>query len=176
MSPSAYSLIADYFPPERRSTALGVYGMGIYIGSGLALILGGLVVKFAAAQENVILPLVGTVRSWQVVFFIVGLPGLLVALLLLTIREPVRQGTRKKSAAGVSPAVVVPPLREVWAYMSGNRATFTCLYVGVAMASLGAYGAMAWIPTFFIRRHGWTGVTRAWSSGSLWGSAGLRAC
>ena len=43
LSPSAYSLIADYFPPARRSTALGVYGMGIYIGSGLALILGGLV-------------------------------------------------------------------------------------------------------------------------------------
>ena len=156
LSPAAYSLIADYFPPARRSTALGVYGMGIYIGSGLALILGGLVIKFAAAQENVILPLVGTVRSWQVVFFIVGLPGVLVALLLLTILEPVRQGTRKKSAAGVPPAVVVPPLREVWAYMSGNRGTFTCLYVGVAMAALGIYGAMAWVPTFFIRRYGWT--------------------
>ena len=156
LSPAAYSLIADYFPPGRRSTALGVYGMGIYIGSGLALVLGGLVVKFASAHEHVILPLAGTVRSWQVVFFIVGLPGLLVALLLLTVREPVRQGTRRKAAAGVPPAVVVPPLREVWAYMSGNRATFTCLYVGVAMAALGAYGAMAWIPTFFIRRHGWT--------------------
>ena len=156
LSPSAYSLIADYFPPERRSTALGVYGMGIYIGSGLALILGGLVVKFAAAQENAVLPLVGSVRSWQVVFFVVGLPGVLVALLLLTIREPARQGTRKKSAAGVPPAGVVPPLREVWAYMSGNRGTFTCLYVGVAMAALGIYGAMAWVPTFFIRRYGWT--------------------
>ena len=156
LSPAAYSLIADYFPPERRSTALGVYGMGIYIGSGLALILGGLVVKFAAAQEQVVLPLVGAMRSWQVVFFIVGLPGLLVALLLLTIREPARQGTRRKAVPGGSSAPAVPPLREVWAYMSGNRGTFTCLYVGVAMASLSAYGTMAWIPTFFIRRHGWT--------------------
>lgn len=156
LSPAAYSLIADYFPPERRSTALGVYGMGIYIGSGLALILGGLVVKFAAAQEQVVLPLVGAMRSWQVVFFIVGLPGLLVALLLLTIREPARQGTRRKAVTGGSSAPAVPPLREVWAYMSGNRGTFTCLYVGVAMASLSAYGTMAWIPTFFIRRHGWT--------------------
>ena len=112
--------------------------------------------KFASAQEHVILPLVGAVRSWQVVFFIVGLPGLLVALLLLTIREPARQGTRRKAVAGVSPAVAVPPLREVWAYMSGNRGTFTCLYGGVALASLNGYGAMAWIPTFFIRRHGWT--------------------
>ena len=156
LSPAAYSLIADYFPPWRRSTALAVYGMGIYIGSGLALILGGLVVKFVSAQELVILPLAGTVRSWQVVFFIVGLPGLLVALLLLTIREPARQGTRRKAAASARPAVAAPPLREVWAYMSGNRRTFVCLYFGVAMACLGAYGAASWIPSFFIRRHGWT--------------------
>ena len=103
-------------------------------------------INFAAAQENVILPLVCTLGSWQVEFFIVGLPGLLVALLLLTIREPVRQGTRKKAPAGVPPAVAVPPLREVWACISGIHATFTSLYVGVAMAALGIYGAMAWIP------------------------------
>ncbi len=156
LSPAAYSLIADYFPPERRSTALGVYGMGIYIGSGLANILGGLVIKFASVQENVILPLVGTVRSWQVVFFIVGLPGLLVALLLLTIREPARQGARRKAVANVSRVVAVPSLGEVWAYMSGNRGTFLCLYLGVAMACLSSYGVSSWLPTFFIRRHGWT--------------------
>ena len=156
LSPAAYSLIADYFPPGRRSTALGVYGMGIYLGSGLALILGGLVVKFAAAQQEAVLPLLGAMRSWQVVSFMVGLPGLLVAPLLLTIREPARQGTPRKIATGVSPAIAVPPLREVWAYMSGNRVTFACLYVGVALACLSGYAAMSWIPTFFIRRHGWT--------------------
>lgn len=156
LSPAAYSLIADYFPPERRSTALGVYGMGIYIGSGLALILGGLVVRYAAVQENVVLPLAGAVRSWQVVFFVVGLPGLLVALLLLTVREPARRGVRRQGAGtgeGRAPAV---PLGEVWAYLSGNRGTFTCLFLGIAMAALSAYGAAAWIPTFFIRRYGWT--------------------
>lgn len=155
LSPSAYSLIADYFPPNRRSTALGVYGMGIYLGSGLALILGGLVVKFAAAQQQVVLPLLGEMRSWQVVFFMVGLPGLLVAPLLLTIREPARQGARIKAAAQVPLAIAAPPLREVRAYMAGNRGTFLCLYLGVAMACLGSYASFAWIPTFFIRQHGW---------------------
>jgi MFS family permease len=154
LSPAAYSLIADYFPAERRSTALGVYGMGIYIGSGLALILGGLVIEFASAQESFVLPLIGAVRAWQLVFFVVGLPGLLVALLLLTIREPARQGVGAKVAEGGATAAV--PLGEVWAYLSGNRGTFTCLYLGVALAALNGYGAAAWIPTFFIRRHGWT--------------------
>ncbi len=154
LSPAAYSLIADYFPPESRSTAMAVYGMGIYIGSGLALILGGLVVRFASAQENFVLPLAGAVRSWQVVFLVVGLPGLLVAPLLLSIREPVRRGVRpKRGAGGATPSI---PLGEVWTYLCGNRGTFACLFLGVAMASLGAYGAVTWIPTFFIRRHGWT--------------------
>jgi len=163
LSPAAYSLIADYFPPERRSTALGVYGMGIYIGSGLALILGGLVIQFASAQETFALPLVGAVRSWQVVFFVVGLPGLLVALLLLTIREPARQGVVAKTAV---------PLGEVWAYLRGNQGTFTCLYLGIALAALNGYGAAAWIPTFFVRRHGWTPGDTGMIVGLIVGLAG----
>ena len=131
LSPAAYSLIADYFPPERRSTAMGVYSMGIYIGSGLAFILGGLVVKFASGQEQFDLPLVGAVRSWQVVFFLVGLPGLLVALLLLTVREPAagraprtagsrRAGRRRCARSGRTSATIA--------------ATFLCLNLGIGLA------------------------------------------
>ena len=156
LSPAAYSLIADYFPPARRSTALGVYGMGIYIGSGLALIVGGLVVKFTAAQQDLVLPLVGTVRSWQLVFFAVGLPGLLIAPLLLTIREPTRKGLRAKAANIGTAAKPSAPAREVWSYVCENRGTFLCLYIGCGLAALRAYGEMAWIPSFFMRRHDWS--------------------
>lgn len=152
LSPSAYSLIADYFRPERRATAMSVYSMGIYIGSGLAFILGGIVVGFASGQESFTVPLVGAVRSWQVVFFLVGLPGLAVALLMLTIREPVRKGGRKRS--GAHPSGI--PLGEVFSYVWDNRATFLCLNLGVALVTLNAYGATAWIPTFFVRRFEWT--------------------
>ncbi|MBI3867452.1 MAG: MFS transporter [Verrucomicrobia bacterium] len=156
LSPAAYSLIADCFPPERRSTALGVYGMGIYIGQGMALILGGLVIQFTSAQETFVLPLTGAVRSWQVVFFAVGLPGLLVALLLLTIREPVRRGARVRSVDGGAAPAGRTSLREAWMYLTGNRGTFLCLFFGMGFAALNGYGSAAWIPTFFIRRHGWT--------------------
>ncbi|MFY9571890.1 MAG: MFS transporter, partial [Blastocatellia bacterium] len=94
LSPAAYSMITDYFPPRRRATAISVYSMGIYIGSGLAFIVGGLVAGAASAQETWDLPLVGATRPWQVVFFIVGLPGVLLALLMYTVREPVRRGIR----------------------------------------------------------------------------------
>ena len=102
LSPAAYSLISDYFRPELRSTAISVYSMGIYIGSGLAFILGGLVIGFTSEQESFVVPIVGAVRSWQLVFFVVGLPGLLVAVLMLAIREPARKGLRS-SKRGVGP-------------------------------------------------------------------------
>ncbi len=92
LSPSAYSLISDYFPPERRSTAMSVYSMGIYLGSGLAFILGGFITLLVSGRDTTPLPWIGELRSWQIVFLAVGLPGLLVALLLLTVREPVRRG------------------------------------------------------------------------------------
>ena len=106
LSPAAYSLIADSFPRERRATAISVYSMGIYLGSGLAFLLGGLVIKFASAQGDVHLPLFGEVRPWQLIFLILGAAGVLFCLLLLAIREPARRGV----GAGVA-----VPLGEVGA-------------------------------------------------------------
>jgi MFS family permease len=170
LSPSAYSLISDYFPPERRSTAMSVYSMGIYIGAGLAFILGGFVTDLVG-QQSPVLPLVGAVRSWQLVFFIVGLPGLLVALLLTTVREPDRKGA--KPALGGSSAV---PLRTVWAYLRHNGATFLCLNLGIAMVALYGYGATSWVPSLFIRRYDWTPRQTGLIYGlivAVWGALGI---
>lgn len=152
LSPAAYSLIADYFPPNRRSTAMSVYSMGIYIGSGLAFILGGFVVQFASQQESFTFPLIGDVRSWQFVFFIVGLPGLLVALLLLTVREPVRRSGVKN----VQRASRAATITETKAYVADNRSTFLCLNFGIALLTLSAYAGTSWIPSLFIRRFEWS--------------------
>src|SRR4051794_33006831 len=154
LSPAAYSLIADYFRPERRATAMGVYSMGIYVGSGLAFILGGLVVRFASGREQFDLPLVGPTRAWQLIFFVIGLPGLLVSLLVLaTVREPARRGARAARGVGAGGSV---PLAEVWAYLSANRATFAYLNVGVACLTVSSYGMSGWVPTLFARKYGWT--------------------
>ena len=91
LSPAAYSMIADYFPPERRATAISVYSMGIFLGSGLAFLLGGLVIKFAVAQGTMALPLIGEVRPWQLVFFVLGGSGIVFSLAFLLVREPPRQ-------------------------------------------------------------------------------------
>ena len=147
LAPSAYSLIVDYFPANRRATAQSVYTTGVYVGAGVAYLLGGIVIAYTAARAEYVLPLIGAVRSWQLVFFAIGLPGVVLALLLFTVTEPARRGAGAKHAI---------PLREVLAYYKDNRATFVRHHAGVAMNYIAAYGGGAWIPSFFIRHHHWS--------------------
>jgi MFS family permease len=167
LSPSAYSIITDYFPKEKLATAISVYSMGIYIGAGLSYLLGGIVVRFASAKELWMLPIVGGVRPWQVVFLAVGLPGLLATVLLLTVREPVRRGISAVSATSVS---------ETFAYIFKNKTTFLCHNVGFGLLSLASYASGAWVPEFFRRVHHWDIPTIGLVYGSMvivFGSLGI---
>jgi MFS family permease len=145
LSPSAYSLIADSFAPDRRATAMSVYGMGIFVGSGLAYVLGGLIVGYATTQGATALPIVGATRPWQLVFYLLGGAGLVFAWFLLLIREPVRQG-----ALGLA-----IPLREVVSTLSRHRRTVLMHNFGFACLSLASYSSNAWLPSVWQRVHGW---------------------
>jgi MFS family permease len=148
LSPPAYSLLSDYFAPQRRALALSVYGMGIFLGAGLALILGGIIVTHTSAPGIITLPLLGlSVFPWQLTFFVVGLPGLLVAALVRTIVEPARRERKANQAL---------PIKATMTYIREHRSTFACHHLAVAMMALAANASGAWIPTFFIRTHGWS--------------------
>ena len=91
LSPASYSLISDIFPKDKLGRALSLYGLGIPIGSGLALVIGGQVVTAIAAIGPIDIPLVGITRPWQTVFMTIGLPGLLLAALtVFVVVEPKR--------------------------------------------------------------------------------------
>lgn len=158
LTPAAYSIIADYFPPRRLGLALGIYGIGVYIGAGLAFVIGGKVIGMLESMGATLsLPVVGTVFSWQVVFLVVGLPGLIVALWTLTLREPKRMGfLRKKTGADGIERTEELPLKEVFSYFMANGRAFFGLNFCFAFAAMMAYGVSAWIPTFFMRTHGMT--------------------
>jgi MFS family permease len=102
-SPCAFSMISDYFPKERRATALAVYSSGLYLGGGLSLFIGGAIVQSwnAAYPGGGPLGLVG----WQAAFLAVGLPGLLLALWVATLREPAR---------GMADGHITPPEPKPW--------------------------------------------------------------
>ncbi len=148
LSPPAYSMISDYFPPQRRALALSVYGMGMFLGAGMALVLGGIIVSRTAEPGIVVLPLAGiSIHPWQLTFFIVGLPGVVLAALVRTVQEPER---REKKA------LTIPPIRAVASFILQHRRTFAYHHLATAMISFAGYGSMAWVPSFLMRSHGWS--------------------
>jgi MFS family permease len=148
LSPSAYSILTDYFPPKRLPLAMSVYTAAIYLGAGLALMVGG---KLIAMVPSMTLPIVGPMESWQIVFILVGLPGFVVVLMLGTVREPVRRGVLKQAGGAVA-----MPLRAVFRYIADRGGAYGLMICGYSALSLAWNGVAAWIPTYFIRVHGWT--------------------
>jgi MFS family permease len=167
LSPAAYSLVADYVPPRRLSVAISLYGAGIYVGSGLSFLLGGLVRGFAATREATVLPLVGQIHPWQILFFAVGVPGILLAPLLFTIREPLTRG------GSVHPTA---PIGQVFRYIYRNRKTFLLHNVGFGLLSLTSYASAQWVPEFYVRTYHWNITKVGWIYGItviIFGSLGI---
>ncbi len=144
LSPGAYSMISDEFPAHQRPRALSLYIGAAFIGSGIATIAGGTLI---AMMPAVILPVVGELEAWQAIFILVGLPGLLVALWVMTLREPPRTGVK----SGLDPS-----LAEVFRHIARNGRAYGLLIAGYALSGLMWNGSIAWIPTYFMRHFGWT--------------------
>jgi MFS family permease len=155
------SLVADYFPRARRATAMSVYTLGTFLGSGLAYLVGGAVAGAAAGGGRWRWPLVGELYPWQSVFFAVGAPGLLIALLFLTVREPPRHEVGLRADGGRKGHQIAPaPLSELWRYVGANAATFAAQSLGFGLSAMVNYAVAAWLATFLIRTHGWS-IARA---------------
>lgn len=133
-SPPAHSLIADYYPPNERSSALSIYALGIPIGSLLGLLAGGWAAEF---------------YGWRTAFLLVGLPGIALAVILkLTVMEPIRGMSDPPSAKNLTQ----PPLGVTIRTLISNK-TIVHIAMGGALTSFVGYGLGQWLPAFFIRIH-----------------------
>jgi MFS family permease len=145
LTPAAYSLIADSVPARRLGLALGIFTIGVHIGSGLALLLGASIVALATTSGALEWPILGALRPWQVVFFAIGLPGLLVSLWAATLREPLRRGRLE-----------TPPFTAVLAYLRTNAGAMAAVYFCMAFAAMTSYTTNAWAVSLLVRTFGWT--------------------
>ncbi len=154
LSPAAFSMISDYFPKQRLARAISVYSMGVYFGVGLALMIGGLIIKLVSAAPPVALPVIGTVHSWQLTFFYVGILGLPVLLLVFTIREPLRRGRAQttESAHGAS-------IKDLRKFVRINTWTIFWHFTAYSLIGIAIVAYMTWTPTMFIRTYGWDAPT-----------------
>ena len=133
-SPPAHSLISDYFPPQQRARALAVYSMGIHFGILFGFFFGGWLYEFF---------------GWRMAFLLVGLPGLLVAVLLrTTVREPPRG-----LSEGLSVDAQLDSVMDVFRFMWSLR-SFRYMSLATALVSFSGYGFITWVPTFLVRVHG----------------------
>lgn len=153
LNPAAFSLIGDYFSKKSLGKAMGVYAVGIYIGAGFAYIVGGSVIGNVESAFGASVELFGDleIRTWQLTFMIVGLPGLLVALAIaLLLKEPTRTGVKQRDAGVTKQEPFTDVLKFIWK----EKRTFLPLFFGISMISSYGYAILSWGPEFFIRTYG----------------------
>lgn len=135
-TPPSHSLISDYFPPERRATALALYGNGIYVGSGLGILAGGLLETYFG--------------DWRTAFLAVGLAGLPLALLVwFTIREVPRGASDPRPVASTGGETFFAVMRFLF-----QRRAFSWLVVGACFKAIAGYAVLTWGAVFLARVHG----------------------
>lgn len=138
-SPPSHSMISDFFPVDQRATALGIYALGIPIGTMLGNLGGGWI------NENM---------EWRTAFLIVGMPGVILALIVrLTLVEPRRGASDVAPVSAAADAdAAAPPVAEVFAHL-WQRRSFRFLAIGAALHAFVGYGVGYWIPAMFARSH-----------------------
>lgn len=154
LSPAAYSLIADYFPKSKRGMAISFYSMGIYVGAGLAYIVGGFLVQLTSKSQEFVLPVIGQLHAWQLTFFLVGIPGLLIVALMTTVKEPYRREILDLGSGTGSEADQLS-IGETLIFFKSYWKVYSTLLLGFAMEATLSYGYFAWIPSMYIRTFDW---------------------
>jgi MFS family permease len=147
--PSAYSMLPDYFPPTQLPRALGLFQVGAFLGGGLAFGGGGLVIGMVSASGPIDVPFFGALAPWQVAFLAAAAPGPLVALLMLTVREPQRRVNKMVRREAVDDS-------GFGRFLASRALFFLGLIGAFAAQSIVANGLAAWTPSFFIRNFGWS--------------------
>jgi MFS family permease len=144
LAPCAYSLIADYFPKEKRSLPINIFAAAIMLGAGVANICGGLVSQYAENAGARDIFLLGHVQPWQLSFILVGLPGILVVLAMTTVKEPIRRERRGEAN-----------IMAMFRYFFRHWKTFTSLIGGTTFGAMTNGAILMWVPSWFLRRYAW---------------------
>lgn len=162
LGPTAHSLIADSFDRTRLPFAMSLYGTATSLGSGVAFILGSQVAHWTEAIGDVAIGGYGIVKSWQLAFLIVGVPGLLLALATLVwLPEPPRQ---RVVATGASEAASAMTLA---AFFRGREWLCIAGLLAIGLKTASGYAILSWIPTYFGRVYGWSGIESGITVGLL---------
>lgn len=167
LTPSALSLISDYFPQKQRARAISLYMTGISLGGGIAYFVGGPLVQVLLESPPVVWPIVGELKAWQTAFLLVGLPGLIVAALMVTVREPIRRGLLEVKSSQSSEKTELTFGQSV-SFLAKRWKAYGSLFFGMSVVTLVGYSGF-WNAALFERTWDW----KISAIGFALGSAGL---
>ncbi len=156
LGPCAMSMISDSFPREKRGRPIAFYTAALSLGAAIASLIGSKVLEWAETAPEIIMPLVGEVAAWQLVFFIVGVPGLFVALILITLREPKRQKTINNT--------VSPKISDMLKHVGSRWKVYLSFLAFACVMTIVAYSQFFYAP-MFERTWGMSASTYAWTNG-----------
>lgn len=152
LSPPVFSMIRDMFPKEKTGFALSVYSMGAVLGGGLAYLVGGMVISFASGSEPVFGGFFGELAPWRIAFLLVGIPGVLIALvILLTVKDPPRTGMLKIASDNHNDNSSELSFVQVLSFIWLHKKAFFGIYIGFACTAIVFYGVLTWTPAFYLR-------------------------
>jgi len=154
-SPASFSIVADLFPREKLPRAFAILFFGTFLGEGVALIVGGTLAG-AFTRLSPTLPVIGTLHGWQLTLIVIGLPGLLVAALMTTIREPVRRGRAVASNRDAAATPKQPPVKDVLAFVWNNAGIFLPMFASMGISAMTGFGIRSWAPSFYVRTFQWS--------------------
>jgi MFS family permease len=147
--PGSISILGDYFDSDNIASPMSIYLLGPYLGAGIAMIFGAQVLDWTSKMNsNFILPLIGEVAPWQLTFIAVGLPGILIAGLFLTIREPKRKIQAIESQE-------IPSFKTIAKYIKNNWQLYGAIIIGNSCLIILLYGLQSWVPTMLLRVYEW---------------------
>ncbi|UZW57042.1 MFS transporter [Sphingobium sp. JS3065] len=171
ITPSAYSIISDSFPPERLGRPISFYLTGAGLGTGLSLVFGGALIGALSRFGAVDMPLLGRVAPWQMTFFVTALLGLPIVALALALREPARRGVVGEEQ---------PSWGEVLEFIWTKRGIIPTYVAGIALLAVITFSIMSWAPAYLMRALGgspldvgfWLGIIMMVGlPGGLWSGA-----
>lgn len=147
LNPAAISLISDYFEKDKVTRPLGVFTLGIYVGGGLAILIGGALIAWALSLPPINGPFGIVLNGWRTVFIAAGAPGLLIAIIvILTIREP------RTAVASVQKND--PSILDLWFFLRNNASVFVLLFGGLVAFGFNVHAVLGWYPAMMIRTYG----------------------
>ncbi|WP_241975104.1 MULTISPECIES: MFS transporter [Paraburkholderia] len=146
LAPAAFSMIADCFAPAQRGRAIATYNMSNYVGVGASLLFGGAIISILTKLADFGLPSIAGMQTWRLAFMISGLPGILMAFVVLALKEPERREIMQ--IAGGHHGKI-----GLWSYLSRRRHAFVSIYTVYTLTAMIGYIIVAWAPSFYIRHH-----------------------